>query len=136
MIRLGKKVTSISLYTTRTPITFFTPPPKRSIPEMSLFLKIDQILWYRLAAMTEVFCTSMQSETFLNTICVHPPSLVCGGGLIFPFLQVGEGGGSCMVSVSGSRAVVKIIQMNLSLLHIHISPQCSRLDNYIYNSYS
>ena len=47
MIRLGKKVTSINLDTTHTPPhnIFYPALPKRGIPEISLFLKIDQILW-------------------------------------------------------------------------------------------
>ena len=69
MIRLGKKVTSINLDTTRTPHNIFYPaPPKRGIPELSLFLKIDQVLWYKLVAMAEVYCTDIQSETILNTL--------------------------------------------------------------------
>ena len=72
---LGKKsYQHIHVYHPHHPHNIFYPaPPKRGIPEMSLFLKIDQTLRFRHVAMEEVFCTSMQSETFLNTLWCSTP---------------------------------------------------------------
>ena len=134
---LGKKVTSISLYTTRTtPHNIFYPaPPKRGIPEMSLFLKIDQTLRFRHVAMEEVFCTSMQSETFLNTLWCSTPIPGVWGWLDFS-LCPGWREGSGLVGPPGSRALVKNTTIeSLFIRHSHY-PQYSRLYRYINISHS
>ena len=87
------------------------------------------LLWKRYFVQA---CSLRPSSTHYG---VQPPSLVCGGGLIFPFVQVG-GRGSGVVGPPGSRALVKNTTIeSLFIRHSHY-PQYSRLYRYINNSHS